>query len=107
MKRGAPLRRSHPKVWRRKDPVPEAEANYVYARDRGRCVVPHLDSGELGKCSGRLTLEHVKDQPMMGKRAPSDRHHMLVVCLGHNLGWCLTSAAKELERRYLRLVEAA
>jgi hypothetical protein len=25
--------------------------------------------------------------------------------LGHNTGWCLTSAAKELERQYLERVE--
>ena len=44
---------------------------------------------------------------MTGKRAPSDKHHTLIACLNHNLGWCLLAASKQLERDYLARVEVA
>jgi hypothetical protein len=105
LRRNRPLRRLTRLTWRRKavDRVPDAEANYVFARDRS-CRAPLLDR-DAGPCYGRLTLEHVKDAPMVGKRAPSDRHHMLVLCYFHNTGWALTSDAKARERAYLRRVE--
>lgn len=52
-------------------------------------------------CGGRDTLDHVRDQPMMGKRAPSDPQHLVVVCEAHHIwtGWA-TSHRPEL-RAYL------
>jgi hypothetical protein len=41
----------------------------------------------------------------VGKKAPHDKYHVVSACLGHNTGWCLTTAAKDLEREYLRMVE--
>jgi hypothetical protein len=54
-----------------------------------------------------LTIEHVRDRdkPATGMKAPSDKWHTVLACLFHNGTWCLTSAAKELEREYLLRVE--
>ena len=92
------------KPYRRKpeDKVPAWLPGYLLARDRG-CVPARL--GAPDKCQGRLTIEHVKTDLMMGKRAPSDQWHTLMACLGHNTGWCLLAASKQLEREYLLLVE--
>lgn len=86
----------------RKDPVGPALAVRVISRDGG-CVAPHLDA-EAGDCSGRLTLDHVKDQPRMGVRAPSDEWHLVTLCEWHHLhtGWA-TSHRPAL-REYLRSV---
>jgi hypothetical protein len=94
-----PLRRA-----RKADKVPDWLPAYIHARDGG-CVPKRL--GAPDPCYGRLTIEHVRDadKPATGKRAPSDKWHTVSACLGHNTGWCLTSAAKDLEREYLRRVE--
>jgi hypothetical protein len=51
-----------------------------------------------------LTLDHVKSQPMMGKRAPSDMEHLVTVCEHHHLwsGWA--TSHRPLLRRYLEEV---
>lgn len=48
-------------------------------------MAPTVDPNQSGTCSGRLTLDHVKDKPMMGKRAPSDRYHLVTLCEHHHL----------------------
>ena len=53
-----------------------------------------------------LTLDHVKDEPMMGKRAPSDVRHLVTVCWHHHLGGWATSHRPEL-RQYLANREGA
>jgi hypothetical protein len=55
-------------------------------------------------CAGRLTLDHVRDEPMMGKRAPSDERHLVSLCEFHHLwsSWA-TSHRPEL-RDYLAAV---
>jgi hypothetical protein len=86
----------------RKDPVtPELRAA-VLARDWA-CVAPRLDPS-AGQCRGVLTLDHVKSQPMMGKRAPSDMEHLVTVCEHHHLwsGWA--TSHRPLLRRYLEEV---
>lgn len=96
MKR-TPLRRH-----RKSDPVtPELRAA-VLERDGG-CVARLFDE-ELMYCRGRLTLDHVKDEPRMGVRAPSDTWHLVTICSWHHLetGWA-TSHRHEL-RAYLRYV---
>lgn len=102
--RRTPLRRTRMRPWRRKpeDRVPDWLPGYLMARDRG-CVPARL--GAPDPCDGRLTIEHVKSESMIGKRAPSDKWHTVLACLGHNTGWCLTSAAKEQEREYIDRVE--
>lgn len=102
--RRTPLARKPMKPYRRKpeDRVPQWLPGYLLARDR-TCVPARL--GAPDPCSGRLTIEHVKTESMMGKRAPSDQWHTLLACLHHNLSWCLLAASKEAERTYLLAVE--
>jgi hypothetical protein len=96
------LRRSPIKRRPRRDPVTSEVAAAVFARDKA-CVAPLLGGSSLD-CDGRDTLDHVRDQPMMGKRAPSDMAHLVVLCERHHLwnGWA-TSHRPEL-REYLRSV---
>jgi hypothetical protein len=84
---------------RRKDPVTPELRLAVLERDGG-CVAFEWATDA---CKGRLTLDHVKDQPMMGKRAPSDMAHLVTVCEHHHLDGWATSHRPEL-REYLRSV---
>ena len=85
------------------DPVPATLAVTIYGRDRG-CVAVKLGASPAD-CRGRLTLDHVKDAPRMGRRAPSDARHLVTVCEWHHLeGWA-TSHRPEL-REYLAAVNA-
>ena len=89
---------------KRRDPVTHEVAVTVLQRDAG-CVAVRLGESPTA-CGGRLTLDHVKDQPRMGKRAPSDPEHLVALCENHHLwtGWA-TSHRPEL-RAYLREVAA-
>jgi hypothetical protein len=102
MLRKVGLRRTPMKRRPRPSDVPDWLPGYLRARDRG-CKAPAL--GATDPCSGRLTIEHVKFESMTGKRAPSDKYHTLLLCLGHNTGWALLSASKAVEREYLSRVE--
>ena len=105
MLRKAPLlRKSELKAKRRKSDVPDWLFPYLVARDK-ECKAPAL--GATDPCFGRLTIEHVKFESAIGRRAPSDKFHTLLLCLGHNTGWALLSASKEAERQYLSRVEGA
>jgi hypothetical protein len=58
-----------------------------------------------GPCDGPLTLDHVQDgYGRMGKRAPSDRQHLVTLCRHHHLDGFATSHRPEL-REYLATVE--
>jgi hypothetical protein len=85
-----------------RDRVTQTVAVAVLERDQG-CVAVVLGE-EPSSCGGRLTLDHVKDQPRMGKRASSDPAHLVSLCENHHLwtGWA-TSHRPEL-RRYLASV---
>ena len=87
---------------RRSDPVTADTYLFVIARDAG-CVAVRLGA-DPSDCRGRLTLDHVKDQPAMSLRAPSDSAHLVSICEAHHLwnGWA-TSHRPEL-RAYLRSV---
>ena len=87
----------------KRDPVTPELRIAVLNRDRG-CVAVMLGA-EAGDCRGRLTLDHVKDYPMMGKRAPSDMAHLAAICERHHLGGWATAHRPEL-REYLRKVTA-
>lgn len=87
----------------KRDPVTPTLRIAVLERDQG-CMAPRLDP-DAGPCEGRLTLDHVKDQPMMGKRAPSDMAHLVTLCERHHLGRWATSH-RPLLREYLRAVAA-
>jgi len=99
----------------RRDPVTSELREAVFARDTRAlypygiefgsgplCVAPML-SFECGPCDGPATLDHVKDQPRMGKRAPSDAAHLVTLCWHHHLDGWATSHRPEL-RVYLRAV---
>jgi hypothetical protein len=64
-----------------RDRVTPDVALFVFARDKG-CVAPRL-GGSFMDCWGRNTIAHVKDEPRMGRRAPSDPAHLATVCQGH------------------------
>ena len=85
------------------DPVTPETRIAVLERDQG-CVAVKLGEPSVD-CRGRLTLDHVKDAPRMGRRAPSDAAHLATVCQFHHLyGWA-TSHRPEL-RAYLLEVNA-
>lgn len=105
-----PLRRSR----MRQDPVTTQVRAFVLSRDR-ECIARKVD-GELHVCRdqwgnvhragdlARLTLDHVKDAPRLGKRAPSDAAHLVAMCWDANVnGWA--SAHRVEERAYLAAVE--
>jgi hypothetical protein len=85
----------------RRDPITPEVREAVLRRDRD-CVAPLL--GATDPCRGRLTLDHVKDAPMMGRRAPSDPAHLVTLCWHHHLDGWATSHRPEL-RQYLKEVE--
>jgi hypothetical protein len=98
LKRSGPIRRRA-----RRDPVSPELRLAVLERDRD-CVAAILDTFEGWSCRGRWTLDHVKDEPRMGVRAPSDAAHLVTLCEWHHLesGWA-TSHRPEL-RAYLEEV---
>ena len=86
-----------------RDPVTPELRLAVFRRD-GSCVAPRL--GATDWCAGPLTLDHVKEQPMMGKRAPSDRAHLVSICRHHHLDGWATAHRPEL-RAYIAWAERA
>jgi len=72
------------------------------------CVAPIVDP-DCGPCSGGTTLDHVKSEPRMGVRAPSDEAHLVSVCDGHSergakAGHQWNTANRPLLRAYLAAV---
>jgi 5-methylcytosine-specific restriction endonuclease McrA len=91
----------------RRDPVTPELRDAVLQRDDYRCVARRAcDCLALGDCDGRLTLDHVKDQPRMGKRAPSDMAHLVTLCWHHHLGSGWATAHRPELRAYLQRVAA-
>lgn len=88
----------------RRDPVTPELRIEVFERDHG-CVAPTIDYF-CDPCNGRLTLDHIQEgYGRMGKRAPSDRGHLVSVCWHHHLDGWSTSHRAEL-REYLARVNA-
>lgn len=100
---------------RHKDPVTREVFETVMNRDvdyvlcsgmassmRTVCLAPVLDPTQSGMCSGPSTLDHVKDHPMMGRRAPSDPAHLVTLCYWHHIesGWA--TGHRPLLRWYLK-----
>jgi hypothetical protein len=80
---------------------------YVLRRDGG-CVAPVACDCEASRsCSGRLTIDHVKDEPRLGVRAPSDARHCATLCERHHLDTGWATAHRPHLREYLRQKEAA
>ena len=82
--------------------MPDWLPGYLLGRDR-ECKAPAL--GATDPCQGPLTIEHVKFESRIGKRAESVPSRTLILCLGHNTGWALLATSKEAEREYLRKVQ--
>ena len=93
----------------------------VLKRDHFACVAPVVDR-EAGGCRDRfmrpvyivpvtdLELDHVRDQPMMGKTAESDPDHLVTLCHWHHQGldagrnWA--TSHRPLLREYLARLKA-
>lgn len=95
MKR-TPMRRS-----RRKDPVTPELRLAVLERDGG-CLAVTIGGQDPATCDGPLQLDHVKDAPRMGKRAPSDERHLASVCRFHHIDGGWATANRPVLREYLR-----
>lgn len=108
MKR-SPIRRR-----RRKDPVTTETHAAVLYRDR-ECVLSKRDPEHVCRDQwgnrhepddlARLSLEHVKDELMAGRRAPSDPAHLVALCFGANVG-VPSKVEREWMRAYLKEVAA-
>lgn len=94
-----------------KDPVTAEMRTKILERDGWTCVAPLL--GASSECADRwgsrnnddLTLDHVRQHAMMGKRAPSDERHLVTLCWHHHLnGWA--TAHRELLREYLNRINS-
>lgn len=105
MLRRTPLRRRSPmkRSYRKADPVTPDLRLRVLLRDHG-CVAVLLGEGPES-CRGRLTLDHVKSQPRMGKRAESTAERLVTLCEHHHLDGWATSHRPEL-RTYLEGINA-
>ncbi len=96
------------------DPVTKEVHDKVIARDQwmalnrrrsmNPCVAATLLPDQSPMCSVRLTLDHVKDEPRMGVRAPSDEQHLVTLCSYHHLetGWA--TSHRPMLRWYLRSI---
>jgi hypothetical protein len=71
------------------------------ASPRPICLMRLFDPRGSAMCSGRTTLDHVKDQPMMGKKAPDDEWHLTALCLYHNSFVPPSRAFRTFQRAYL------
>lgn len=79
---------------RRSDPVTPELRREVLRRD-GECVLVKRDpfhvcrdqwgNWHLPNDLNRLSLEHVKSEPRMGVRAPSDPRHLVALCHAANI----------------------
>lgn len=91
------------------DPVTGAVRWVVIHRDQ-TCVLAKLEPGHIcrdrwGETHGasdqrRLTLEHVKSELAMGRRAPSDLSHLVALCAHANIS-VPSKGQRELMRAYL------
>ncbi len=96
-----------------RDPVTPELRRSVLERDGG-CVAQLL--GYVHQCADqwgdvhletaldRMQLDHVKDEPRMGRRAPSDMLHLVTVCAVAHERWA--TGHRSLLRVYLRRMEA-
>lgn len=70
------------------------------------CPAVVMDPSQLGSCWGDWRLDHVRDNPMMGQKAPDDEDHLIALCAGHDergarAGYQWNTASRDLERAYL------
>lgn len=98
-----------------RDKVTPAIRETVMVRD-GQCVAALLDRSH--QCRDQwgtphspyrlasMTLEHVKSEPMMGVRSPSDPEHLVAMCHSGNVIELWGSKNRDLLRAYLAGVRA-
>jgi len=65
------------------------------------CIVPAIDPENTYPCGGKQEVDHVKDAPMMGKRAPDDEFHLVAMCQNHNTWHPPRRELRQAEREYL------
>lgn len=65
------------------------------------CLVPWLEPTNKRPCSGRQTVDHVKDAARLGKKAPDDEMHLIAMCEAHNVWYPPSRALRQAERVYL------
>jgi len=65
------------------------------------CIVPAIDPDNPYPCGGKQEVDHVKDAPMMGKRAPDDEYHLVAMCQAHNTLHPPRRELRQAEREYL------
>jgi hypothetical protein len=107
-----PLRRRTPlrsKPRPQQDKVTPELHDYIIKIDGG-CIAPQVDP-EAGPCSGRLTLDHVKIELRLGKRAESVENRLVTVCEGHSengakAGHQWNTSHRDLERGWIADREA-
>jgi len=71
------------------------------------CPAVVMDPSLLGTCSGEWRLDHVKEDPMMGQKAPDDEEHLVALCAAHDergakAGSQWNTAHRAEENTYLR-----
>ena len=71
------------------------------------CPAWVIDPSVWGTCYGEWNLDHVKDQPMIGQKAPDDEEHLISMCCAHDergarQGRVWNTAHREGQRAYLR-----
>ena len=91
------------------DPVTLETRQLVLVRD-GMCFLFRMDRGHACRDAYgnphspfdllKMTLDHVKDHPRMGLRAPSDMRHLVAMCHAGNVG-VPSKAVRLAERAYL------
>jgi hypothetical protein len=94
--------RWYPKPHPREDPVTDDLYQYIVARDKD-CIFSSLPDHV---CRGRITLEHVpgRNENAFGRRAKSDRLHLVVACLDANVNG-YASAHRDFAREHIAKVE--
>lgn len=48
------------------------------------CPAVMMDPSLWGTCWGPWALDHVKDDPMTGRKAPDDEDHLIALCAAHD-----------------------
>lgn len=71
------------------------------------CPAVVMDPLQLGTCSGPWNLDHVKDDPKIGQKAPDDEDHLVSHCATHDergmkRGHQWNTAHRSEQRKYLQ-----
>jgi hypothetical protein len=73
---------------------------FLYKRDRHHICKDQWGRSHAPTNLNLLTLDHVKDDLMMGVRAPSDPTHLVAMCYAGNVG-VPSKEVRQNERDYL------